>query len=184
MKKIILPIALWLLCLAPQVNATGALPVFSANGFICGKEGITVTCKGTLPGGNGTVTSTGHDLVYLTVNIQQEGKPTRYTYFSDTGCLIGYTFGASGEPQEAVASHRGGTKKTFNLSDGRFEKLVEFCTPEQGTAQAAAPAAPEKSEAPAAKEPPTAVVPKAATTPAKPAASAVTAKKAPAPKAP
>ncbi|MCE9624917.1 MAG: hypothetical protein K8R69_05610 [Deltaproteobacteria bacterium] len=131
-----------------------ATPVFSANGFVCGKEGVTVTCKGSLPNGKDTVTSTGHDLVYLTMNTHQEGVPTRYTYFSDTGCLIGYTFGAGGQPVAAVASHRNGVKQTFSFEDGKYEKIIQFCMQDAPTATAgktppaAVPAASAASEKP------------------------------------
>lgn len=115
-------------------------PVFSANGFQCGKTGATVSCKGSLPNGDGTITGTGHNLVYLTVNKETNGVPTRYTYFSDTGCLIGYTFNAAGNPVAAVASHRSGQKKTFEFQEGKYEKLISYCSgngsEEDKTAQA------------------------------------------------
>lgn len=102
-------------------------PVFSANGFKCGKTGVTVSCKGSLPNGKDSVTATGHNVVYITVNTQTEGVPTRYTYFSDTGCLIGYTFSAAGTPVAAVASHRKGSKQTFKFQEGKYEELIEYC---------------------------------------------------------
>lgn len=144
---------------AAATPAFAATPVFSANGFVCGKEGVTVTCKGGLPNGRDTVTGTGHNLVYLTINTTQEGAPTRYTYFSDTGCLIGYTFGAGGQPVAAVAAHRSGTKSTFSFEDGKYEKIIQFCmqdNPVPATPAAAKPAeqpvtTAKKEAAPAAK---------------------------------
>lgn len=113
------------LCLfAFNANAT---PVVSANGFVCGKKGVTVTCKGPIPGGKDTVTGTGHNIIYLTVNTTTAGQPTRFTYFSDTGCLIGYTFNAGGNPVAAVASHRNGTKKNFQFGEGKYDAVIEFC---------------------------------------------------------
>lgn len=112
-----------------------AQPVFSANGFICGKEETTVTCKGPIPGADATVTGTGHNIVYLTVNNKTDGQPTRYTYFSDTGCLIGYTFNAAGQPIAAVASHRNGSKQTFEFGDGKYEKVIEFCAGSEKVAE-------------------------------------------------
>jgi len=170
MKKILCAISLMALA-AISTSAYAVPPVFSANGFICGKEGNTVTCKGNLPNGKDTVTGTGHDLVYLTINTHQEGVPTRYTYFSDTGCLIGYTFGAAGQPVAAVASHRNGVKGTFSFEDGKYEKIVQFCmqeNPTSGSSTASAPAA-----APAAAQPVTTAQKEAA--PAK--APAATSKK-------
>lgn len=149
MKKILCALTLAALA-GVAASASAATPVFSANGFVCGKEGNTVTCKGSLPNGKDTVTGTGHDLVYLTINTHQEGVPTRYTYFSDTGCLIGYTFGAGGQPVAAVAAHRNGVKQTFSFEDGKYEKIVQFCMQENPTASATA-AAP--ASAPAAAKP-------------------------------
>jgi len=143
MRKIFF--ALGLATTLSSLPALADLPVFSANGFICGKEGVTVTCKGPIPGGKDTVTGTGHNLVYLTVNTQTQGVPTRYTYFSDTGCLIGYTFNSTGQPVEAVASHRKGVKQTFSFGDGKYDKIIDFCVQENpngapAQASAAAPA--------------------------------------------
>lgn len=147
MNKLSWLIAALVVSLASAAQA--ATPVFSANGFICGKEGVTVTCKGSLPNGKDTITGTGHDLVYLTINTQQEGVPTRYTYFSDTGCLIGYTFGAGGQPVAAVAAHRSGAKQTFSFDDGKYEKIVQYCVQDK-IAEATGGA---KSPATAAKTP-------------------------------
>src|SRR5262245_30627988 len=150
MKKVLCTLTL-AATVAVAAAAQAAVPVFSANGFVCGKEGNTVTCKGNLPNGKDTVTGTGHDLVYLTINTHQEGAPVRYTYFSDTGCLIGYTFGAGGQPVAAVAAHRNSVKQTFSFEDGKYEKIVQFCMQENPTnATAAAPAAPS-APAPATK---------------------------------
>jgi hypothetical protein len=68
----------------------------------------------------------------------------RYSYFSDTGCLIGYTFNAAGQAVAAVASHRKGAKQTFNFSNKEdYEKITQFCVKDQpGEAKTAA--APEK----------------------------------------
>ncbi|MDX1387280.1 MAG: hypothetical protein R3257_06785 [bacterium] len=114
-----------------QPHAAGETPVFSANGFLCGKKGLTVTCKGPIPGRSDTVTGTGHDIVYLTVNTRTAGAPARYTYFSDTGCLIGYTFNAAGNPLAAVASHRSGAKKNFKFTEQNYDALIEFCASQQ-----------------------------------------------------
>jgi hypothetical protein len=126
MNKIIF-IVLLILGFFPARLALADIPVYSANGYICGKTGSTVTCKGPLPNGKDTITGTGHSLIYLTVNTITEGAPARYTYFSDTGCLVGYTFNAAGQPVAAVASHRGGAKKTFEFGEGKYEPLIEFC---------------------------------------------------------
>ncbi len=140
MKKIAMSL-LGMAALLPAAAAWADVPVFSANGYICGKEGVTVTCKGPIPKGKDTITGTGHDLVYLTVNTIQEGTPVRYTYFSDTGCLIGYTFNAAGQPVAAVASHRKGAKQTFQFQAKEdYEKVVDFCVKDQ-PATAGAPAA-------------------------------------------
>jgi hypothetical protein len=146
MKKISLFLAALATSLASSAHA--ATPVFSANGFVCGKEGVTVTCKGSLPNGKDTVTGTGHDLVYLTINTTQEGVPTRYTYFSDTGCLIGYTFGAGGQPVAAVAAHRSGAKQTFSFEDGKYEKIVQYCVNEKIAAATGGVQAPAAKTAP------------------------------------
>lgn len=108
-------------------HATADTPVYSANGFTCGKKGLTVTCKGPSPNGKDMITGTGHDLVYLTINTITEGAPARFTYFSDTGCLIGYTFNAAGNPVKAVASHRDGVTKTFEFGEGKYDAVIEFC---------------------------------------------------------
>lgn len=162
MKKLLSAISFTALGLS-AVSASAATPVYSANGFVCGKEGVTVTCKGSLPNGKDTVTGTGHDLVYLTVNTHQEGVPTRYTYFSDTGCLIGYTFGAGGQPVAAVASHRSGVKSTFSFEDGKYEKVVQYCLQDNPGAAAQASAKPATA--------PVTTAQKDAPPPAKPAAA-------------
>ena len=117
-------------------QAHADVPVYSANGFVCGKEGVTVTCKGPIPGSKDSITATGHNLVYVTINSHQEGVPTRYTYFSDTGCMIGYTFNAAGQPIAAVANHRSGAKETFDFGDGKYEKVIQFCIEGKTTASA------------------------------------------------
>ncbi|MCB1213902.1 MAG: hypothetical protein KDK66_00365 [Deltaproteobacteria bacterium] len=110
-----------------------AAPVYSANGFICGGQGKTVTCKGPIPGRpDESMTATGHNVVYMTINTKLNGAMVRYTYFSDTGCLVGYTFNAAGEPALAVAYHRESTeahpkKKTFDFSKNQYESLAKFC---------------------------------------------------------
>lgn len=139
---VIFSILVLVLIAAPAFSAS----VYSANGFVCGKEGSTVTCKGPIPGGSDTVTGTGHNIVYLTVNTTTAGQPARYTYFSDTGCLIGYTFNAAGHPVAAVARHRSGEKETFNFGDGKYEKVIEFCGKAGETA-----AQPKTAQAPSGK---------------------------------
>ena len=133
MKKIsigVLFLASFALCLPVQAS------VYSANGFICGTKGATVTCKGPIPGGTDTVTGTGHNIVYLTVNTKTAGQPTRFTYFSDTGCLIGYTFNAAGNPTVAVASHRNGSKKQFQFGQGKYDAIIDYCAGPGGKAPA------------------------------------------------
>lgn len=121
-------------------------PVFSANGFICGKHGSTVTCKGPIPGKKDTVTGTGHDIIYLTVNTVTDGKPTRFTYFSDTGCLIGYSFNAAGTPLMAVARHRNGAEKTFEFGPGKYDAVIDYCAgPAPVAAKTTAPGKPKTS---------------------------------------
>lgn len=146
MKKISMVAALAALMMG-SAAAQADISVFSANGFVCGKEGQTVTCKGKHPLNNDTITATGHNLVYLTINTQQDGAPVRYTYFSDTGCLIGYTFNAAGQPANAVVSHRKGAKQTFNFANkDDYEKVTNFCVADQpaGTDNAKTAAAPAK----------------------------------------
>jgi len=130
MKKIFVTLGIVLFS-AVGVSAWADAPVISANGFICGKQGVTVTCKGPLPNGKDTITGTGHNVVYLTVNTTTAGSPARYTYFSDTGCLVGYTFNAAGNPVQAVASHRSGAKQTFDFGEGKYEPLLNFCAEDQ-----------------------------------------------------
>lgn len=125
---------------------SSGLPVFSANGFVCGKEGMTVTCKGPVPGGTDTVTGTGHNLIYLTINTKDKstGQPLRYTYFSDTGCLLGYSFNAAGNPVSVVAVHRNGNKKTFEFNEQGYEKIIDYCiqdSPVGGSKMVNSPAA-------------------------------------------
>lgn len=153
MKKLSLVLLTMTLCLA-GANAWANLPVFSANGFVCGKEGVTVTCKGPVPTGKDTITGTGHDLVYLTVNTHQSGAPVRYTYFSDTGCLIGYTFNAAGQPAAAVVSHRKGAKQTFNFQNqADYDKVIDFCVKDQPGSTAVSSATPAKTTPPPAIKP-------------------------------
>jgi hypothetical protein len=136
MRKLIFGLV-FLLGLFSAVMVYADTPVYSANGYICGKTGQTVTCKGPHPNGKDTLTGTGHNLIYLTINTTTHGAPTRYTYFSDTGCLVGYTFNAGGQPVAAVASHRSGAKKTFEFGEGKYEPLIEFCASAGGKPVAA-----------------------------------------------
>ncbi len=134
------------------LQAWADAPVFSANGFVCGKKGVTVTCKGPLTNGKDTITGTGHNVIYLTVNTVTAGAPTRYTYFSDTGCLVGYTFNAAGNPVAAVASHRSGAKKNFDFGEGKYEPLLNFCADDKAVSKstassgAATPSAPTEEK--------------------------------------
>jgi len=127
MKKLIGLLSL-LVLFGYGAQAMANTPVFSANGFTCGKKGITVTCKGPAPNGKDMITGTGHDLVYLTINTITEGAPSRFTYFSDTGCLIGYAFNAAGNPIKAVASHRDNVTQTFEFGEGKYDAVIEFCS--------------------------------------------------------
>ena len=107
--------------------AAEALPVYSVNGFNCNRLGVTVTCKGPIPGGKDSMTATGHNLIYLTMDVYQNGLPTRYTYFSDTGCLVGYTFGMEGKPVSAVAVHRNGQKASFDIQNENYDQMIAYC---------------------------------------------------------
>src|SRR5262245_27036354 len=94
-----------LLILGALPREAWSLATYSVNGFICQKSGFSVTCKGPIPGNDSkdAITATGHGLVYISMDVTQGGVPTRYTYFSDTGCLVGYTFGTEGKVVNAVA---------------------------------------------------------------------------------
>ncbi|GEM_PF-3534717 len=126
--KILFPFFLFFLFLTFKVHAA-SIPVYSANGFACGRMGVTVTCKGPLPGSaaKDSITATGHNLVYLTVDTQENGQPLRYTYFSDTGCLVGYTFGMDGKPAGVVARHRSGSKANFQIQNENYDSVVAYC---------------------------------------------------------
>jgi hypothetical protein len=129
MKKFFLSFGfLSLVYFSPKIAT--ALPVYSTNGFVCGRVGVTVTCKGPIPGGKDSVTATGHNLVYVTMDVIQNGAPTRYTYFSDTGCLVGYTFGSEGKPIAAVAVHRNGTKGSFDIKNDSYDPMIQYCEQE------------------------------------------------------
>src|SRR4029453_12285979 len=113
----------------------------------------------------------GHNLVYLTMDVTQNGFPTRYTYFSDTGCLVGYTFGTEGKPISAVAVHRNGQKASFDIKNDNYDQMVAYCERELpgspkpiGVAGASAPA--PSTAAKPATVPPTPDVAKPAPAPA------------------
>lgn len=127
MKKI-LPLFLLLIFL-PSESHAAAIPVFSANGFTCGRMGVTVTCKGPLPGGQAkdTVTATGHNLIYVTVDTLDNGRSLRYSYFSDTGCLVGYSFGADSKAVGVVARHRNGSKANFQIQNDNYDTVISYC---------------------------------------------------------
>ncbi len=166
MKKII-PFFFLLLLFPLSLHAAG-IPVYSANGFTCGRMGLTVTCKGPLPGSQAhdTVTSTGHNLVYLTVDTIDNGQPLRYTYFSDTGCLVGYSFGADGKPVGVVARHRNGSKANFQVQNDNYDTVISYC--EQNLEGSPAPVG--GYDAPGVKSAP-ALPPISASPAAKPAAA-------------
>src|SRR4029453_15730723 len=98
-------------------------PVYSRNGFNGTKRGRKDPCKGPIPGGKDSLTGTGHNLVYLTMDVYQNGFPTRYTYLSDTGCLVGYPFGTEGKPVSAVALHRNGQKASFDIKNDNYDQM-------------------------------------------------------------
>jgi hypothetical protein len=130
MKKIFLFLMMLVLVCFSIKSMAAVLPVYSTNGFVCQKVGVSVTCKGPIPGGKDSVTATGHNLVYLTMDVVQGGSPTRYTYFSDTGCLVGYTFGEQGKPIAAVAVHRNGTKGSFDIKNDNYDSMIQYCEQE------------------------------------------------------
>src|SRR4029453_1569586 len=168
MKKLFIFILFGGLLLAGKTALALTLPVYSVNGFSCTKLGVTVTCKGPIPGGKDSLTGTGHNLVYLTMAVFQNGfptgSPTRYTYFSDTGCLVGYTFGTEGKPVSAVAVHRNGQKASFDIKNDNYDQMIAYCEKELpgspkpmgsagGPTPAPAPAKPAAAApAPAAKK--------------------------------
>ena len=173
MKKIILGVFALLLS-SSTLQAAGNIPLYSANGFTCGRMGVTVTCKGPLPGDKAqdTVTVTGHELVYITVDTIDNGQAFRYTYFSDTGCLVGYSFGADGKTVGVVARHRNNNKANFQVQNDNYDPVIAYC--EQNLEGSPAPVT--GYDAPGVKSRPAASVnaaPTAAPTasPAKPAAS-------------
>ena len=166
MKKV-LPF-FFLFLFSANLHAAG-IPVYSANGFTCGRMGVTVTCKGPLPGSQArdTATATGHNLVYLTVDTIDNGQPLRYTYFSDTGCLVGYSFGADGKPVGVVARHRSGSKANFQVQNENYDEVISYC--EQNLPNSPAPVS--GYDSPGVKSKPAPVPTSAA--PAKPASVAV-----------
>ncbi len=126
--KILFLLFFFVFLLSFNVQAAG-IPVYSANGFTCGRMGLTVTCKGPLPGAQAkdTVTATGHSLVYVTVDTIDAGQPLRYTYFSDTGCLVGYSFGADSKAVGVVARHRNGSKANFLVQNDNYDPVITYC---------------------------------------------------------
>jgi len=147
MRKIFISVFV-LFCFFNSAHAAG-VPVYSANGFKCAKSGVSVTCKGPIPGGTSTITGTGHNLVYLTVDMLQDGQPIRYTYFSDTGCLLGYTLGPDGNAIAVVARHRTGEKGTFSVQGDNYDGVIQFCERRLGFETQPAPASPNSKPAPA-----------------------------------
>ncbi len=128
MKKIIF--SLFTLLVSSTLHAAANnVPLYSANGFTCGRMGITVTCKGPLPGAKAqdTVTATGHSLVYITVDTIDNGQALRYTYFSDTGCLVGYSFNADGKAIGVVARHRNNGKANFQIQNDNYDSVISYC---------------------------------------------------------
>lgn len=172
MKKIILAL-FTLLVSSSTLHAAGTnVPLYSANGFTCGRMGVTVTCKGPLPGSNAqdTVTATGHNLVYITVDTIDNGQALRYTYFSDTGCLVGYSFNTDGKAIGVVARHRNNGKANFQIQNDNYDSVISYC--EQNLEGSPMPIT--GFDAPGVKSKPEAATPtvapaKAATPAAKPA---------------
>jgi hypothetical protein len=130
MKKVIF-VSL-ILTLGAISSEAWSLAVYSVNGFVCQKSGFSVTCKGPIPGNDShdAITATGHGLVYISMDVTQGGVPTRYTYFSDTGCLVGYTFGTEGKVVNAVAVHRNGSKASFPIDNDNYDQMVTWCEQE------------------------------------------------------
>ena len=157
-----------------------AVPVYSVNGFTCKKVGVTVSCKGPIPGGKDSVNATGHNLVYITMDVQQNGSPTRYSYFSDTGCLVGYTFGSDGKAISAVAVHRSGQKGSFDIKDENYDQMTAFCEKElPNSPKAVSDTTAPKVSAPVAPAPAKPASPAKPAVKTDPSKSAITTKTAP-----
>ncbi len=87
-----------------------AANVFSANGFNCtstaAKNGTIVDCDGAFPGVTGLFGATGYDLAHIEYSPDNKN---RYSYMSDTGCLI-----LTAADNKAVAVDRSKNKNNFD----------------------------------------------------------------------
>ena len=96
-------------CLTVAASAAQAAPVVSANGFTCtaqpAKTGSLVECIGQFQGAQGLFGATGYDIVHVEFTPDNQ---RRYTYMSETGCLI-----LAAADKSALATDKSGTKKQF-----------------------------------------------------------------------
>lgn len=105
-----------LFLLTPSVLMAG---VVSANNFTCtstpAKDRALVECIGTFPGTVGLFGGIGYDLVQVSFSPDNKRK---FTYMSDTGCLI------LGAPDGSAAAVSGTGKQTKAAS---FMDAMQWC---------------------------------------------------------
>ncbi len=106
-----------------------AAPI-SANGFECLSVKGGVRCEGKFPGSETLVQKEGPSPVHISADVKGETAPVHYAYFSETGCLIGYTLNNEGKREGAAVIHRSGEKKTFVVKKNGYRKIIDFCRKE------------------------------------------------------
>ena len=98
--------------------AAGNFPVNSANGFTCSQNDELVTCRGTFPGqSQPVIESTGYNVVW----VRADYPGTRYTYYSDSGCLCTAAFGSGGKVSKQECTSKGGQTKSFKGDKSSFD---------------------------------------------------------------
>jgi hypothetical protein len=97
-------------CILVASSLARAANVFSANGFNCtataAKNGTIVDCDGVFPGVAGLFGATGYELTHIEYSPDNKNK---YSYMSDTGCLI-----MTAADNKSVAIDRSKNKSNFD----------------------------------------------------------------------
>ena len=102
------------------VSARGEenFPIISANGFSCSQAEGMVSCRGSFPSQpSPTIEATGYNVVW----IRGDYPGSRYTYYSDSGCLCAAEFDQDGKVRTQECTARLGNKKSFKGGKSTYD---------------------------------------------------------------
>ncbi|MCE9624331.1 MAG: hypothetical protein K8R69_02585 [Deltaproteobacteria bacterium] len=93
-------------------------PIISANGFSCSQAEGMVSCRGSFPSQpNPVIEATGYNVVW----IRGDYPGSRYTYYSDSGCLCAAEFESNGKVRTQECTSRLGNQKSFKGGKSTYD---------------------------------------------------------------